>query len=345
MSFSASVKQELAALPLDKPCCMTAELSALTACCASLHLMGRGRVQLRYRTLSASVLKRIFSLLKARHGLSSLPRQYRLGRFGGQRQYELQLSTEDSRSLMRLINPGAGPTDLSVFRGVPKRVARRICCRRAWIRGAFLGCGTVSDPEKGYRAEFSFDDASRASYLSRLLSLGGITALSAQRRGTHIIYLREGDALVTLMGMMGATRAVLQIENLRAAASIREAVNRATNCDHANVLRQLTAAQRQVAQITQLSLRQGLSSLPDDLEQLARIRLATPDATLEQLGELLSPPLSKSGVQHRMQRISRLAKALDGPGQGGYKDEEEGSPHRGPPADDAGAGHPPGQPG
>lgn len=311
MSFSASLKQELAALPLDKACCMTAELNALTACCASLHLQGRGRAQLRYRTQSASVLKRIFSLLKQRHQLSALPRQYRLSRFGGQRQYELQLSAEDSRLLMRAINPGTG--EQPVFRGVPKRVARRICCRRAWIRGAFLGCGQASDPEKGYRAEFAFDDLSRANYLARLLSLGGITALRGERRGAHLVYLRQGDDLVTLMGLMGASRAVLMIENLRAAASLRGSVNRATNCDHANVMRQLSAAQKQVAQITRLSLARGLNSLPPELEQLARLRLSTPDATLEQLGELLSPKLSKSGVQHRMARIARLAESLDDP--------------------------------
>lgn len=332
MSFSAVVKQELAALPLDRACCMSAELNALTACCASLRLQGRGRAQLKYRTQSASVLRRIFSLLKQRHQLSALPRQYRLSRFGGQRFYELQLTGEDSRRLMRAINPGA--RDQAVFRGVPRRIARRICCRRAWIRGAFLGCGHVSDPEKGYRAEFAFDDPARAGYLARLLSLGGITPLRAKRRGAHLVYLRQGDDLVTLMGLMGAARAVLRIENLRAAASLREGVNRATNCDHANLLRQLTAAQKQVAQITRLSLERGLTSLPAELEQLARLRLANPDATLEQLGGLLSPPLSKSGVQHRMARLARLAEGLDRPAEGGKENAEETGPPGGPAADD-----------
>ena len=310
MSFSAAVKQELAALPLEKPCCMAAEFNALTSCCASLSLQGGGRVQVRYRTLSASVLKRIFTLLKRRYSLRGLPRQSSLSRFGGQKQYALQLSVQDSRTLMQKLFPGKSAQDLGAFRGVPKRVARRICCRRAWIRGAFLGCGSLSDPQRGYRAEFVLEDASRAAYLIRLLALCDVQAGLVRRRGALVVYVRQGDALVTLMGLMGAARAVLDIENIRAAGSLRAAVNRVTNCDSANVSKQLSAAQQQVARITRISLAEGLNALPDGLEQLARLRLSNPDVTLAQLGELLNPPLSKSGVQHRMERIMRYAQGI-----------------------------------
>lgn len=310
MSFSAAVKQELAALPLEKPCCMAAEFNALTACCASLSLQGGGRAQVQYRTLSASVLKRIFTLLRRRYNLRGLPRQSSLSRFGGQKQYALQLSVQDSRTLLQKLFPGKSAQDLGAFRGVPKRVARRICCRRAWVRGAFLGCGSLSDPEVGYRAEFVFQDASRAAYLLRLLALCDVQASLTHRRGAQVVYVRQGDALVTLMGLMGAARAVLDIENIRASGSLNAAINRITNCDSANVSKQLSAAQWQVAQITLISLAQGLNTLPQELEQLARLRLSNPDANLAQLGELLDPPLSKSGVQHRMERILRCAQGI-----------------------------------
>ena len=310
MSFSAAVKQELAALPLEKPCCMAAEFNALTACCASLSLQGGGRAQVQYRTLSASVLKRIFTLLRRRYNLRGLPRQSSLSRFGGQKQYALQLSIQDSRALLQKLFPGKSAQDLGAFRGVPKRVARRICCRRAWVRGAFLGCGSLSDPETGYRAEFVLQDVSRAAYLLRLLALCDVRASLAQRRGVQVVYVRQGDALVTLMGLMGAARAVLDIENIRASGSLNAAINRITNCDSANVSKQLSAAQRQVARITRISLAQGLNALPQELEQLARLRLSNPDANLAQLGELLDPPLGKSGVQHRMERILRCAQGL-----------------------------------
>lgn len=309
MNFTATVKQELISLPLEKTCCMTSELNALTACCGSISLLGAGRVQLHYVTQSAGVLRRIFTLLKRRHGISAAPRLVRLGSFGGVRQYQLRLTPEDTRTVLRGMDPqrreGIG------LRGVPLRQTRRICCRRAWIRGAFLGCGTVTDPARGYRAEFVLADATRAAHLARLLTLNGVPTGHIQRRGSEVVYLRQGDALVTLLGLMGASRAVFHVENVRAAGSLSAGVNRATNCDHANLTKQLGAAQRQVEQITRISLARGLTALPRELEELARLRLSNPDAGLKELGDMLSPPLTKSGVQQRMRRIAAFAQTLD----------------------------------
>ncbi|NLD33617.1 MAG: DNA-binding protein WhiA [Clostridiales bacterium] len=310
MNFTATVKQELISLPLEKTCCMTSELNALTACCGSLALLGGGRVQLHYATQSAGVLRRIFTLLKQRHGISAAPRLVRLNSFGGVRQYQLRLTAEDSRTLLRSMDPQR--RESAGLRGVPVRMTRRICCRRAWIRGAFLGCGTVTDPARGYRAEFVLADASRAAHLVRLLELAGVPAARIVRRGSEVVYLRQGDALVTLLGLMGASRAVFHVENVRAAGSLSGSVNRATNCDHANLSKQLSAAQRQVEQITRISLACGLTALPRELEEMARLRLSNPDAGLRELGEMTSPPLTKSGVQQRLRRIAAFAQALDG---------------------------------
>ncbi len=310
MSFSAAVKQELAALPLEKTCCMTAELNALTACSASLALLGGGRTQIQYETLSASVLKRIFLLLRQRYQLQGQPRVSRIDRFGGMRQYRLRLSPENSRALMHALNPDRAPDHMP---SLPRRVMRRICCRRAWIRGAFLACGSVQHPQKGIRAEFVLTDAPRAAFLHRLLEQAGVAALRTLRRGSEVVYVRQGDALANLLGMMGASRAMLELENIRAAGNLHQAVTRATNCDHANLQKQLTAAQRQVEAITRISLAKGLTSLPKDLEALARLRLRHPDASLEGLGALCVPPLGKSGVQHRMRRILNIAEALEAP--------------------------------
>lgn len=311
MSFNTALKQELVALPLEKTCCMRAELGALTACCASLNLQGRGRIQMVYRTGSPSVLKRILILLKQCFSISGVPRLSSLSNFGGIRQYQLRISGEDSRSLMRSLagdHQGGGGLGLP---SVPRRVVRRICCRRAWIRGFFLGCGSVLDPLKGYRAEFVFDEADRADYLTRLLKLGGIEALRSTRRGSELVYIRQGDALFTLFGLMGASRAVMALENIRAENSLREGLNRVANCDTSNFRKQVGAAQQQIEQITRISLAMGLTSLPKDLEALARLRLRYPEVGLAELGDLCKPPLSKSGVQHRLRRITKTAESLD----------------------------------
>lgn len=302
MSFTAELKQELSALPLDKPCCMAAELSALAACTALLSLHGAGRWQLRFQTHSASVAKRLFKLLRLRHGLRALPRLIRQPRFGGRQQYQLELSFEDSRALLKAMGQGNAPAQHSL-RALPRRLTRRICCRRAWIRGMFLGCGTVQDLRRGCRAEFLPPDQQRAEHLARLLGQSGLNAKRTQRRGRELLFFSDGDSLATLLGLMGAGRAVLQLENIRAANSIKQDVNRATNCDQANMMKQLSAAQQQVDHIVQLSLRHGLSALPKELEQLARLRLSHPDAGLKELAQLSEPPLTKSGLQHRMRRL------------------------------------------
>lgn len=297
---AAQLKQELAGQELLKPCCMLSELSALTGCCGSLSLLGRGRYRLQYQSHSVSVIKRIFSLLRQRLGLRPAPRFSLQPRFGGRRQFQLVLGAEDSRSLMRALGV-QGP--VQALTGVPRRVLRRNCCRRAWIRGMFLGCGSVQDIRKGYRAEFVPPDGGRADTLMRLLSQSGVKAGRLTRRGRDVLYIREGDSLATLLSLMGASRALLRMENVRAENSVREAVNRATNCDQANMTRQLAAAQQQIAKIVRISLSRGLTALPEELEKLARLRLANPDAGLKELAAMSQPPLTKSGVQHRLRRI------------------------------------------
>lgn len=311
MSFSAELRRELVALPLSKPCCLVSELNALTACSASISLRGQGRVQLVYETRSAGVLRRIFTLLKERYAIKGTPILTNVSNFGGMKLYQLRLSAEDSRAMLRNLAPdhrGAGHR--LGLPSVPRRVVRRICCRRAWIRGAFLACGSAGDPRKGYRAEFVLDDAARADYLSRLLKLSGVECLRTKRRGNEVVYVRQGDSLVTLLGLMGAGRAVMEIENIRAAGSLRARSTREANCDTGNLRKLVDAAQRQIDAITRISLARGLTSLPKGLEEIARLRLSHPDLKLKELGELLSPPLSKAGVQHRLKRIEAVAESI-----------------------------------
>lgn len=312
MSFSAELRRELVALAPAKACCMASELSALTTCCASITLRGQGRVQLVYETRSAGVLRRIFTLLKQRYGIKGTPSLTNLSNFGGVKQYQLRLTVEDSRALLRGLAPDhRGGLQRLGLPSVPKRMMRRICCRRAWIRGAFLACGSMVDPRKGYRAEFVMDDASKADYLGRLLKVSGVESLRSLRRGSEVVYIRQGDSLVTLLGLTGASRAVMDIENIRATGSLRGRSNREANCDTANLRKQVDAAQRQVDAITRISLARGLPSLPKELEEMARLRLAHPDLKLKELGELLSPPLSKAGVQHRLRRIMQAAELIE----------------------------------
>ena len=178
------------------------------------------------------------------------------------------------------------------------------------MRGAFLACGYIADPRKRYHAEWVYQDRTRALRLKRVLAQTGLMATLASRRGSTLVVLGGGDQVAELLKLMGASLAVLDMENTRAEKELKESVNRAMNCDHANLNRQLSASARQVRAIEALSLAQGLSALPPRLEALARLRLRQPDATLFDLGQQLDPPLTKSGVQHQMRELMNRAQAL-----------------------------------
>lgn len=311
MSFSARVKAELATLPLSGRCCVTAELGAMVFGASVMTLTGNREVRLSFRAQSAAVIKRVLRLFNAAGPAASRPRLLLREQVAGRRQYLLQLSLEDSRRLLRdqgMLRLDRGGTERF---SAPRRVMRRNCCRRAYLRGSFLACGYVSDPRRRYRAEWLYQDQARAVRLRRVLGHVGLQASVGSRRGGAIVTVSGGDQVAELLKLMGASLSVLSMENSRAEKSLTGSANRAVNCDQANLGRQLAAAQAQVAMIESLSKSRGLSSLPKALEAMARLRLSRPDASLEELGALAEPPVSKSAVQHRMRALKRLAEGQE----------------------------------
>ncbi|MDD4081346.1 MAG: DNA-binding protein WhiA [Eubacteriales bacterium] len=311
MSFTQEVKAELVAIPQGKQCCARAELAALTRGASYLAVSGGSGFSLRYRTENPAVLRRILVLLKASGAIEDKPRLLVQRRFGTRRLYVLALSHPDSRRALK--DQGMLEKDEQgeeVFRPPSRQVTRRACCRRAYVRGAFLASGFIADPRRRYHAEWVLPDEAQARHLQRVLGHLGLMGRVSQRRGQGVLYLKEGDELSELLKLMDASRAVLAFENQRAEKSLKADATRAFNCDQGNLGRQLKAAGGQTAAIEKISLARGLSSLPRNLEALARLRLAKPEATIEELGQMLSPPLSKSGVQHRMRRLMQLALEL-----------------------------------
>lgn len=314
MSFTAQVKSELAAAEKQSACCVTAELGAFILGASVMTLSGRRQLSLGFRTESAAVLRRVLKLFNAAGPVSMRPRLMLRERMAGRRQYLLQLSNADTHRLLRdqgmLRRDSEGEERFSA----PSRVMRRNCCRRAYLRGSFLACGYIADPRKRYHAEWVYQDRARAARLKRVLSQTGLLASLGQRRGSSLVILKGGDQVAELLKLMGASLSVLSMENSRAEKSLTGRTNREVNCDHANLSRQLSASASQIAAIERISKAQGLSSLPERLEALARLRLSQPDASLLELGGMLAPPLGKSGVQHLMRKLVNLSETLGPPG-------------------------------
>lgn len=308
MSFSAGVKEELLRAQPEKGCCMLSEISAYTQSIASLRLAGGGRVKVVYETENTALAKRIFILLKKRLEITAALSFTRYARLGGRRACLLTVNEQDSRHLLvslRMLREEEGG---SVFKGIPRAAMTRRCCRAAFVRAAFLGAGSMSDPENGYHMEF-VSSQSRAEVLTGILEKSGLSCGVTDRRGNKLVYIRKGDDVVSCLALMGAHQSLMKMENVRILRDSRNQANRATNCDQANLNKQLSAGAKQAAAITAYSLKHSLGGLPKELQEIGRLRMLNPDVSLEELGKMLSTPVGKSGANHKMRKLMHIIAA------------------------------------
>ncbi len=308
MSFSSTVKEELLRALPEKGCCMLSEISAYTQSIASLRLAGGGRVKVVYETENSALAKRIFLLLKKRLEITASLSFTRYARLGGRRGCILTVNEQDSRHLLVSLRMLREEESGSVFKGVPRAAMTRRCCRAAFVRAAFLGAGSVQDPDHGYHLEF-VTSQSKAEILTGILEKSNLSWGMTDRRGSKLVYIRKGDDVVSCLALMGAHQALMEMENVRILRASRNQANRATNCDQANLNKQLSAGARQAAAITAYSLRHSLGGLPKDLQEIGRLRMLNPDVSLEELGKMLSEPVGKSGANHKMRKLMQIIDA------------------------------------
>lgn len=187
---------------------------------------------------------------------------------------------------------------------------KKDCCARAFLRGAFLAAGTVSDPSKSYHLEITCPGEREAMQLLTLMERCGMEPKEMVRKGTPVVYIKEGQQVRDLLAMMGATVAMMDLENARILKGVRGNVNRRVNCETSNINKAVAAGMKQVRAIRALEAAGELDTLSDGLYDIAQARLAHPDATLEELGQTLVPPVSKSGVNHRLRKLCEMAEQL-----------------------------------
>lgn len=190
------------------------------------------------------------------------------------------------------------------------QLLERTCCKRAFLRGAFLASGSISDPQKSYHFEIVCQEQSQAQLLQELYHAFELDAKIVQRKKYYIVYLKEGAQIVDALNVMGAYVALMNLENVRIFKEMRGSVNRIVNCETANINKVVGAACRQVEDIRYIQSKVGLDELPPALKEMALIRLEYPDSSLKELGELCDPPVGKSGVNHRLRKLGEIAKKL-----------------------------------
>jgi len=181
---------------------------------------------------------------------------------------------------------------------------------KAYLRGAFLASGSMSDPEKTYHLEIICHNHVLAKELNEIMDSFNLNAKVIMRKGSHVVYLKEGENIVDFLNIIGAHSALLELENIRILKEMRNNVNRIVNCETANLQKTVNASVRQVDNIRYIRDNLGFEKLPENLRDIAQLRLKYSDASLKELGEMLSPSLGKSGVNHRLRKLDIIAEKI-----------------------------------
>lgn len=311
MSYSLDTKNELARIMAAKPCCQLAELAALVKMDGIMQLSGNHEVSLNIMTESAAVARKVFTYLKNLFGVHTDIMMTKKTRLKKNNVYVVRMSPQPEvfevlGSIGMLDEQGRLP-------GVIKPdLLRKDCCRRSYLRGVFLGGGSVSDPEGDYHLEILVNDEVFSKALCRLLKRYGLAAKINARKNWDVVYLKGSEAIIKLLNLMGAHRALLSFENVRIYKDVRNQVNRLVNCETANLNKTVNAAVEQIEDIKLVDRFIGLAKLPPNLRSVAELRLEYPDISLKELGEKLSPSIGKSGVNHRIRRIQKIAEKVKG---------------------------------
>lgn len=312
MSFSAKVKSEVCRIDELSKEEARAELAAIMKVSGTLSLGSKKQLSFRVTTENPSIARRIFKLLKKYFNVHTKLFVKKSNSFKRNNIYMVVI-TEDMgvRNLLKdmgVLNNSEGVISLDY--GIPKDFIKSEECKRAYIRGSFLGGGSISNPEKTYHLEFVTHNNDYAEELSRLINHFGLSSKVIQRKGSHIVYIKEGEQIIDLLNIIGAHSSLLELENVRIMKEMRNNVNRLVNCETANLSKTVNAAVRQVESIRLIQREIGLQRLPKNLREVAELRLAYPDESLKELGELLDPPVGKSGVNHRLRKIEKIAEEL-----------------------------------
>jgi len=275
----------------------------------SIQISGARQLSLNIVTENIAVARKIFSLVRKLFGLYTEVRVRRNNRLRHNNVYIVHLPPQPGMkdALKRLgLMDSAGRLQRKVNEGL----VHRDCCRRAYLRGVFLGGGSVNNPEGNYHLEIVTGQESFAKFVAGLMAKYGLSPKVSQRKNSFVLYLKDSEQIASFLSIIGAHSALLDFENTRIYKDMRNQVNRLVNCETANLNKTVDAAVRQLENIELIKSTLGLDKLPEALQETAQLRIEHPDASLKELGSLMEPPLGKSGVNHRLRKLEEIAERI-----------------------------------
>lgn len=300
MSFSTEVKNELFQLIPKARHCRIAELAAAIRFIGEVS-QEKGEPRIIIQTENVTLAKKYYTMLK-RTFSGNVMLNIR-GKAGAGKMHQYKIQIRDRQMVEELLSYVMLDDD-SRFRG---EVLQKDCCRRAYIRGAFLANGSMSNPGKSYHFEIVCRHETQADNLCRLICQYGISAKMIQRKNRFVVYIKESEGIIDVLNVMEAHKASMELENVRIIKDMRNSANRQYNCDAANINKMVQAAAKQIEDIRLIQEQVGLDNIPAQLQQMALVRLEYPDVSLQELGNYLDPPVGKSGVNHRLRKLAALA--------------------------------------
>lgn len=309
MSFSKDVKEELSrAIPSARHC-QIAEIAGIIGLCGHIVISARNKYSLKIHSENIAVARKYFILLQKAfqtHAEISIRQNEPLK---NRRVYTVTVNNhEEAMRILQAVKLFDENEEIVENMSIVNNVViMKDCCKRAFIRGAFLTAGSISAPEKAYHFEIVCETEQKAKQLSEIIKTFEIESKIVERKRHFVVYIKEGAGIVDILNVMQAHISLMDLENVRILKEMRNSVNRKVNCETANLTKTVNAAVRQVEDIRYIESVIGLGSLPEVLEEMARVRLEYPEASLKELGEIFQPPLGKSGVNHRLKRISEIA--------------------------------------
>ena len=295
-----------------------AQLAALLQCIGSIYADETGGACLILRPGRAAAFTKCFTLLEKTFNITGVSARERdpsdsisfgkSGKFAS----EVRIRGESARRIaVALSLPAPGAQPLRLNGAAADRLVQDGRCARYFLAGQFLGIGTVRDPEKEYYLSFDILSEGQAQQTIALLARENLPYRLVQHARSRAIVTRDSDVIVDTLSLMGAHVSMMDMENARIRRQVRGSVNRKVNCETANIMKTVAASRRQLEEIRRVRENPVWDTLPESLRQVALLREQYPESSLQELGEMLDPPIGKSGVNHRLRRISAIAQELD----------------------------------
>ena len=305
MSFSSDVKKELCRTVPEGKCCARAELAGIISFCGFTRPAKDGDI-FTVKTENAAVARRVYTLIKRLLGVSIAITPVRRGKKSNS--YIIELN---DRTLFKKILTETGLLENNSVRfAINSFIVQEVCCQRAYIRGAFLGGGSVNSPEKSYHFEIETHYFRLSRDLTALFAELELGARCIVRKSNYVIYLKDSEKIGEALASMGAADSMMELCNIKILKDMKNTINRQVNCETANVGKTASAAAQQIRSIKKIIERRGLASLPEELAELAVLRMENPEVSLAELCGMLKAPISRSGVNHRLKKLIEIAESI-----------------------------------